>query len=245
MALPKRYETVARLGLDLDHRRPRRRARPGPHARRAVRAADRRASCQRPPAYSRGQGRRPARLRARARGGDGRAGRARGRGHALRAQLGARRTARRSRSSARRAPTCASLIADLGDAYCLELRRTAIGHFDVADADPERIVPLDDALDFLPAVTLAGEDARQAGPRRGGAPARREGTVRLLDDDGLIALAEPREDGTAQARRRLPRLHEGHLAPRCRAAPAPRRGRRVRRRAPRPPRGDRAAPTPS
>jgi tRNA pseudouridine55 synthase len=29
-----------------------------------------------------------------------------------------------------------SLIADLGDAYCLELRRTAIGPFDVADAVP-------------------------------------------------------------------------------------------------------------
>jgi tRNA pseudouridine55 synthase len=29
-----------------------------------------------------------------------------------------------------------SLIADLGDAYCLELRRTRIGHFDVADAAP-------------------------------------------------------------------------------------------------------------
>ena len=27
-----------------------------------------------------------------------------------------------------------SLIADLGDAYCLELRRTAIGPFDVRDA---------------------------------------------------------------------------------------------------------------
>src|SRR5215217_6596196 len=49
-----------------------------------------------------------------------------------------------------------SLIADLGDAYCLELRRTAIGEFDVADADPERILPLDVALAFLPAVDLAG-----------------------------------------------------------------------------------------
>jgi tRNA pseudouridine55 synthase len=29
-----------------------------------------------------------------------------------------------------------SLIADLGDAYCLELRRTAIGPFDVRDAQP-------------------------------------------------------------------------------------------------------------
>jgi tRNA pseudouridine55 synthase len=27
-----------------------------------------------------------------------------------------------------------SLIADLGDAYCLQLRRTAIGPFDVRDA---------------------------------------------------------------------------------------------------------------
>ena len=33
-----------------------------------------------------------------------------------------------------------SLIADLGDAYCLELRRTGIGPFDVADAG--RFVPL-------------------------------------------------------------------------------------------------------
>ena len=31
-----------------------------------------------------------------------------------------------------------SLIADLGDAYCEELRRTAIGHFDVAGADGAR-----------------------------------------------------------------------------------------------------------
>ncbi|MFZ1996788.1 MAG: tRNA pseudouridine(55) synthase TruB, partial [Solirubrobacteraceae bacterium] len=47
-----------------------------------------------------------------------------------------------------------SLIADLGDAYCLELRRTRIGAFDVSDADPERPVPLSDALSFLPAVRL-------------------------------------------------------------------------------------------
>jgi tRNA pseudouridine55 synthase len=87
-----------------------------------------------------------------------------------------------------------ALIADLGDAYCLELRRTAIGHFDVAAADPERIVPLGDALDFLPAVTLAGEAARRAG--YGVAVAgEAEGIVRLLDEDGLIALAEPRPDG--------------------------------------------------
>ena len=39
-----------------------------------------------------------------------------------------------------------SLIADLGDAYCTALRRTRIGDFDVADADPERLLPLEQAL---------------------------------------------------------------------------------------------------
>ena len=43
-----------------------------------------------------------------------------------------------------------SLIGDLGDAYCLELRRTAIGPFDVGDADPEHVIPLQDALRFSP-----------------------------------------------------------------------------------------------
>ena len=109
-----------------------------------------------------------------------------------------------------------SLIADLGDAYCLELRRTRIGPFDVADAG--RFVPLDDAL-RLPAGGRAGA-ARTPGARatawrygrgqarcvarrpRGGVPAaggQRNGpdpAVRLVDDDGLIALAEPRGDGT-------------------------------------------------
>jgi tRNA pseudouridine55 synthase len=89
-----------------------------------------------------------------------------------------------------------SLIADLGDAYCLQLRREAIGHFEVADADPERIVPLDEALDFLPAVELQGDAAVKASHGvavPGPAP---YDTVRLRDDEGLIALAEPREDGT-------------------------------------------------
>jgi tRNA pseudouridine55 synthase len=86
-----------------------------------------------------------------------------------------------------------SLIADLGDAYCLELRRTGIGPFDVADAG--RLVALDDALGFLPAVALAGDDAKRAG-HGVAVPGTGEGTVRLVDADGLIALAEPRGDGT-------------------------------------------------
>jgi tRNA pseudouridine55 synthase len=88
-----------------------------------------------------------------------------------------------------------SLIADLGDAYCVELRRTAIGRFDVADADPERLVPLNGALGFLPARRLEADDARRAAHGVAVAGAA-EGVVRLLDDDGLIALAEPRADGT-------------------------------------------------
>jgi tRNA pseudouridine55 synthase len=92
-----------------------------------------------------------------------------------------------------------SLIADLGDAYCLELRRTAIGAFDVADADPERPVSLSDALGFLPEMRLTGEEARRAahGVRvdapAGGAAS--PAVVRLTDADGLIALAEPVDDG--------------------------------------------------
>lgn len=87
-----------------------------------------------------------------------------------------------------------SLVADLGDAYCEELRRTRIGPFDVADADPERIIPLAEALSFLPERRLEGDDARRAG--HGVAvpdpapPA--EGYTRLTDGDGLIAIAEPR-----------------------------------------------------
>ena len=88
-----------------------------------------------------------------------------------------------------------SLIADLGDAYCLELRRTAIGAFEVADADEERIVPLDDALSFLPEVRLTGDDARRAG-HGVAVPGAAEGFVRLTDDDGLIAIAEPRGEHT-------------------------------------------------
>ena len=88
-----------------------------------------------------------------------------------------------------------SLIADLGDAYCLELRRTRIGPFDVADAGR-----------FVAARRGARLPARGRARRRGRAarrPRRRRrrpappggDTVRLLDADGLIALAEPRGDG--------------------------------------------------
>ena len=89
-----------------------------------------------------------------------------------------------------------SLIADLGDAYCLELRRTAIGAFRVEDADPERVVGLAEALGFLPELRIEGDDAKRAGHGVAVPGPALGPTVRLADADGLIALAEPREDGT-------------------------------------------------
>lgn len=94
-----------------------------------------------------------------------------------------------------------SLVADLGDAYCLELRRTQIGRFDVADADDERVVPLDDALDFLAEVRLDEDSARRVahgqpvfvGPGEGFDAAA--GTVRLVGPAGLVAVGEADQDG--------------------------------------------------
>ena len=92
-----------------------------------------------------------------------------------------------------------SLIADLGDAYCEELRRTEIGAFAVADADPELLIPINDAVGFLPAVQLDGELARKAS-HGVAVPGTAEGPTRLTDDEGLIAIAEPRvgPDGTPE-----------------------------------------------
>jgi tRNA pseudouridine55 synthase len=91
-----------------------------------------------------------------------------------------------------------SLIADLGDAYCEQLRRTAIGPFRVEDADPARLLPLNDALAFLPEARLDAEQARRASHGAAvPAPATAVtfATVRLIDERGLIALAEPSEQG--------------------------------------------------
>ena len=90
-----------------------------------------------------------------------------------------------------------SLVADLGDAYCTALRRTRIGPFAVADADPERTVGLADALAFLPRLALVGDDARRAAHGVAVATAGPSaGPVLLVDADGPIAVAEPREPGS-------------------------------------------------
>jgi tRNA pseudouridine55 synthase len=64
-----------------------------------------------------------------------------------------------------------TLVADLGDGYCLELRRTAIGDYLVEHAqDPDapreswRLLPLHDLLrSVLPTVELDADQARRAG----------------------------------------------------------------------------------
>jgi tRNA pseudouridine55 synthase len=87
-----------------------------------------------------------------------------------------------------------SLVADLGDAYCEALRRTAIGPFRVEEADGRTLIPLDEALSFLPERRLEDEPARWASHGRA-VSGEADGPVRLVDGEGLIALAEPREGG--------------------------------------------------
>ena len=88
-----------------------------------------------------------------------------------------------------------TLIADLGDAYCEALRRTGIGPFHVADADPGRLIGLEEALSFLPAVRLGDDDARRAGHGVAVAVAAPEDAaeVLLVDEEGPIAIAERRD----------------------------------------------------
>ncbi len=91
-----------------------------------------------------------------------------------------------------------TLVAELGDAYCEELERTAIGPFRLGDADPERLVGLGEALAFLPERPLDAAEAESVSHGRavaGGAAG--EPWVRLTHEERLLAIAEPR-DGRLQ-----------------------------------------------
>jgi tRNA pseudouridine55 synthase len=192
MALPKRYETVARLGWTSTTGDPEGTIEPGAMPPEPL-VLPTGVLRQRPPAYS-----------AVKIGGERAYAKAR-RGEAVETAEREVTVTRfeqlwRDGDRAAFAIECSSgtyvrtLVADLGDAYCLELRRTGIGPFDVADASDE-VIPLRDALSFLPEVVLAHDDARRAG--HGVAVAGdADGVVRLSDEAGLIALAEPRGDGT-------------------------------------------------
>jgi tRNA pseudouridine55 synthase len=88
-----------------------------------------------------------------------------------------------------------SLISSLGDAYCEELRRLQIGPFDVEEADASRLVPLNEALSFMPSVRVEGAEARLAA-HGGSIAGEASAAVRLTDDEGLLAIAEPGAPGS-------------------------------------------------
>ena len=107
-----------------------------------------------------------------------------------------------------------ALIGDLGDAYCDELERTAIGPFrledavggpDSAAADPaiadiaSALLPLRDALSFLPERPLSADEA--AAVRNGRrVPAHRgvTGHLRLTRDGEVLAIGEVADGGEVQ-----------------------------------------------
>jgi tRNA pseudouridine55 synthase len=86
-----------------------------------------------------------------------------------------------------------SLIEGLGDAYCEELERTAIGPFALEDAGRE--LPLADALTFMPERALSEAEEQAV---RNGRPVPRgdavEGEVRLTAGGRLVAIGAPRAD---------------------------------------------------
>lgn len=105
-----------------------------------------------------------------------------------------------------------TLVADLADGYCLELRRTAVGPWSIQDALPldafndralvqERLWPLDRALSFLPTFHLGPEHARAIHHGRRVDLAELGETVPsgvpvlLVDEAGAIAVGEA--DGAA------------------------------------------------
>jgi tRNA pseudouridine55 synthase len=84
-----------------------------------------------------------------------------------------------------------SLITALGDAYCEELERTAIGPFRLEDADEERLLPLAEALSFMPERVLSDEEA--AAVRHGRRVPKQASTAehtRLTHDGEIVAIGE-------------------------------------------------------
>ena len=237
MELPKTYRVVARLGWrsDTGDRDGHARA-DGPRAG-ADRAAHRRdhAGARPPTRPSRSTASAPTPGRVAAR----RWSRPRGRSPFTATSCsGARRIAPPSSSSVPRAHTCAASCRDLGDAYCEELERTAIGPFRLEDADPERIVPLAEALAFMPERAVDAEEARlrlprAAAGRRGGRPSAADARWRA-DRDRRARSGRAAPVVVFAAEMKVTRLPD---APE-RAQRPPRGHRDLRRRAPRPPRGD-------
>jgi tRNA pseudouridine55 synthase len=95
-----------------------------------------------------------------------------------------------------------SLVADLGErcsagAYCTALERTAIGPFDLAAADETRLLPLSEALAFLPERSLTEPELRLVRTGRSVPASSTDPSAalfRLTTGGDLVAVAERRED---------------------------------------------------
>lgn len=93
-----------------------------------------------------------------------------------------------------------SLVADLGDAYSEELRRTAIGPFRLEDAfqesDAQTLDLLDSLSQVMPVVELESEQADALGHGRPVEMAvESRGPVAAVGTSGLVAIAEINDDG--------------------------------------------------
>ena len=88
-----------------------------------------------------------------------------------------------------------TLIETLADAYCESLRRTAVGHLNLADAGPDPI-SAGAALSFLPERPLSNDEAAKA--VHGIAPVAGDetpGPLRLTHDGHLLAVGRVDDDG--------------------------------------------------
>jgi tRNA pseudouridine55 synthase len=218
MALPKRYETVARLGWTSTTGDPEGEIAPG-HTPSEPFTLPTGRILQRPPAYSA------------VKVGGQRAYKLARRGEVVELAEREVEVSRfeqlwREGERAAFAIECSSgtyvrsLVADLGDAYCLELRRTAIGPFDVRDAvaPPDRdaaagscswaprVLGLAEALrDVLPVVAVDEPLAARAGHGQvvglpAAADAAPAGDVLLVDQAGDPVCVADVTDGRAKPR---------------------------------------------
>jgi tRNA pseudouridine55 synthase len=88
-----------------------------------------------------------------------------------------------------------SLVADLGDAYCEELERIRIGPFRLEESDPEKLLPLGDALAFMPERPLESGEAKSVSHGRQLPLAGEQGPVRLTHGGDVVAIGEPGAGG--------------------------------------------------
>jgi tRNA pseudouridine55 synthase len=80
-------------------------------------------------------------------------------------------------------------IADALGGHCRTLRRTAVGSFQVEDADEERVLPPLAAVVHLPERRLSGEEVALVRTGRP-VPGEGKGPVALWDDHGLVGVGQ-------------------------------------------------------